>query len=190
MYLLQWADCTKYMPRKRSFYPQVLSGRLRFSSSLELAILLFLDGWVYLSVLIIHMSVRTCKTTPCFQTYSRLWAIQASIISFGMQLKWHQPLMNGHRTGRAWSRGMISNNVVNNIGFARLNSTVLKKISDPAAGPRTPHYEMIFAVCYLLRKHQLVLISRTELLVRPSHTDPFQRQLFYHSYCSGYSYLS
>ena len=86
--------------------------------------------------------------------------------------------------------GMISNNVVNNIGFARLNSTVLKKISDPAAGPRTPHYEMIFAVCYLLRKHQLVLISRTELLVRPSHTDPFQRQLFYHSYCSGYSYLS
>lgn len=49
--------------------------------------------------------------------------------------------------------GMISNNVVNNIGFARLNSTIFKELSDPAAGINTPHYEMIFAVCYLLRRH-------------------------------------
>lgn len=44
--------------------------------------------------------------------------------------------------------GFISNNVVNNIGFARLNSTVLDQFTDPAAGPTTPHFEIIFAVCH------------------------------------------
>ena len=43
--------------------------------------------------------------------------------------------------------GFVGNNVVNNIGFARLNSTVLEQFTDPAAGPTTPHYEIIFAVC-------------------------------------------
>lgn len=43
--------------------------------------------------------------------------------------------------------GFVSNNVVNNIGFARLNSTILSQFPDPAAGPTTPHFEMIFAVC-------------------------------------------
>lgn len=42
--------------------------------------------------------------------------------------------------------GFVSNNVVNNIGFARLNSTILSQFPDPAAGPTTPHFEMIFAV--------------------------------------------
>ena len=44
--------------------------------------------------------------------------------------------------------GFISNNVVNNIGFARLNASVLEQFTDPAAGPTTPHFEIIFAVCF------------------------------------------
>lgn len=43
--------------------------------------------------------------------------------------------------------GFISNNVINNLGFARLNSTVLGEFpEDPAAGPTTPHFEMVFTV--------------------------------------------
>lgn len=44
--------------------------------------------------------------------------------------------------------GFISNNVVNNIGFARLNASILEQFTDPAAGPTTPHFEIIFAVCW------------------------------------------
>lgn len=50
---------------------------------------------------------------------------------------------------RQWATnktGFIANNVVNQLGFARLNSTLLRDFTDPAAGPTTPHYEMIFAV--------------------------------------------
>lgn len=44
--------------------------------------------------------------------------------------------------------GFIANNVINNFGFARLNSTLLGGLTDPSSGSDSPHYEMIFAVCY------------------------------------------
>ncbi|PPQ66925.1 hypothetical protein CVT26_010014 [Gymnopilus dilepis] len=45
--------------------------------------------------------------------------------------------------------GLFANNVVNNFGFARLPSSTLKTLGpDPAAGPKSPHYEMIFSNFY------------------------------------------
>ncbi|KIM42957.1 GMC oxidoreductase [Hebeloma cylindrosporum] len=42
--------------------------------------------------------------------------------------------------------GRLANNVVNNFGFARLprNATIFKKNKDPAPGPKSPHWEVIF----------------------------------------------
>lgn len=48
-----------------------------------------------------------------------------------------------------WERsrtGFVANNVVNTFGFARLSPSLHEGLEDPAAGPMTPHYEMIFAV--------------------------------------------
>ena len=65
-------------------------------------------------------------------------------------------LRNASAVGAAISQwassktGFIANNVINQLGFARLNSTLLQGFTDPAAGPTSPHYEMIFAVCRLL----------------------------------------
>ncbi|KAF5316717.1 hypothetical protein D9619_006567 [Psilocybe cf. subviscida] len=43
--------------------------------------------------------------------------------------------------------GMFANNVANNFGFARVakNATIFKNHPDPAAGPKSPHWELIFA---------------------------------------------
>ncbi|KAF4610054.1 hypothetical protein D9613_010669 [Agrocybe pediades] len=43
--------------------------------------------------------------------------------------------------------GIFSNNVANHYGFARLppSSTIFKTTHDPAAGPTSPHWEMVFA---------------------------------------------
>ncbi|KAF8952491.1 hypothetical protein BDZ97DRAFT_1930760 [Flammula alnicola] len=43
--------------------------------------------------------------------------------------------------------GMFANNVVNNFGFARIpsNATIFKTIKDPAAGPKSPHWELILS---------------------------------------------
>lgn len=47
--------------------------------------------------------------------------------------------------------GPYANSVANTYGFLRLpsNSTIFTNISDPAAGPNSPHYEMIFTVSRL-----------------------------------------
>lgn len=47
--------------------------------------------------------------------------------------------------------GPYANSVANTYGFLRLpsNSTILAGIPDPAAGPNSPHYEMIFTVSRL-----------------------------------------
>ncbi|KJA13938.1 GMC oxidoreductase [Hypholoma sublateritium FD-334 SS-4] len=45
--------------------------------------------------------------------------------------------------------GFISNNVVNNLAFARVKPEVLEKYVDPAAGKLSPHYELIFANYWL-----------------------------------------
>jgi choline dehydrogenase-like flavoprotein len=44
--------------------------------------------------------------------------------------------------------GVFANNVANNFGFLRLpsNATIFKNTTDPAAGPNSPHWEIIFAV--------------------------------------------
>jgi choline dehydrogenase-like flavoprotein len=44
--------------------------------------------------------------------------------------------------------GMLINNVVNNFGFARLpsNASIFSTESDPAAGPGSPHWEIITSV--------------------------------------------
>jgi len=44
--------------------------------------------------------------------------------------------------------GIFANNVVNNFGFARLpsNATVFSSTPDPAAGPGSPHWEIILSV--------------------------------------------
>ncbi|KDR79207.1 hypothetical protein GALMADRAFT_223444 [Galerina marginata CBS 339.88] len=46
--------------------------------------------------------------------------------------------------------GMLANNVVNNFGFARLpsNATIFKTTRDPAAGPKSPHWEIIISNFY------------------------------------------
>ncbi|PPQ71682.1 hypothetical protein CVT26_007649 [Gymnopilus dilepis] len=46
--------------------------------------------------------------------------------------------------------GMFANNVLNNYGFARLpsNSDIFKTTRDPAPGPKSPHWEMIFSNLY------------------------------------------
>ncbi|KAF8188674.1 hypothetical protein BJ912DRAFT_1022454 [Pholiota molesta] len=41
--------------------------------------------------------------------------------------------------------GFISNNVANNFGFSRVRSDLIN-IPDPASGPNTPHFEMIYVV--------------------------------------------
>ncbi|KAF5328368.1 hypothetical protein D9619_013247 [Psilocybe cf. subviscida] len=43
--------------------------------------------------------------------------------------------------------GIFANNVINNFGFARVanNATIFKSHPDPAAGPQSPHWELIFA---------------------------------------------
>ncbi|KAF5317981.1 hypothetical protein D9619_012071 [Psilocybe cf. subviscida] len=43
------------------------------------------------------------------------------------------------------SSGMFANNIANNFGFKRLpsNSTIISTFGDPAAGPNSPHWEMI-----------------------------------------------
>lgn len=50
--------------------------------------------------------------------------------------------------------GFITNNVINNLGFQRIHPTMLEAFTDPSAGPNTPHFEIIFAVCIL------VIVSR------------------------------
>lgn len=44
--------------------------------------------------------------------------------------------------------GRLANNVVNNFGFARLpaNATIFQETKDPAPGPKSPHWEVIFGV--------------------------------------------
>jgi len=44
--------------------------------------------------------------------------------------------------------GIIANSVGNVFGFARLpsNSPILETFGDPASGPKSPHWEMVFAV--------------------------------------------
>jgi len=44
--------------------------------------------------------------------------------------------------------GIIANTVGNIFGFARLpsNSPILETFGDPASGPKSPHWEMLFAV--------------------------------------------
>ena len=44
--------------------------------------------------------------------------------------------------------GIFANNVVNNFGFARLpsNATIFSTTPDPAAGPGSPHWEIILSV--------------------------------------------
>jgi choline dehydrogenase len=47
--------------------------------------------------------------------------------------------------------GIVASNIVNTFGFARLpsNSSIFKTIADPASGPKSPHWEMVFAVSNL-----------------------------------------
>ena len=47
--------------------------------------------------------------------------------------------------------GLIANSVVNTFGFARLpsNSPILETLGDPASGPKSPHWEFLFAVSIL-----------------------------------------
>ena len=44
--------------------------------------------------------------------------------------------------------GIIANTVANTFGFARLpsNSPILETHGDPASGPKSPHWEIVFAV--------------------------------------------
>jgi choline dehydrogenase-like flavoprotein len=44
--------------------------------------------------------------------------------------------------------GLFADNIANNFGFARLpsNATIFKTVRDPAAGPKSPHWELIITV--------------------------------------------
>jgi choline dehydrogenase len=70
--------------------------------------------------------------------------------------------------------GIIANNIANTFGFARLpsNSPIFKTISDPASGPKSPHWEMLFSVSSLdLFRISLwpVLIFQIGFLGQPGH---------------------
>jgi len=45
--------------------------------------------------------------------------------------------------------GVVANGVENTFGFARLpsNLPIFKTVADPASGPKSPHWEIIIAVC-------------------------------------------
>jgi len=47
--------------------------------------------------------------------------------------------------------GIVGNSLANTYGFARLpsNSSIFKTVADPAAGPKSPHWEVVFAVSAL-----------------------------------------
>lgn len=58
-------------------------------------------------------------------------------------------LLNAQITDWATNKtGFLVNNVANNFGFFRVASSnpIFKTTSDPAAGPNSPHWEMIFSV--------------------------------------------
>lgn len=58
--------------------------------------------------------------------------------------------------------GPFANSVANTYGFLRLpsNSSILAGITDPAAGPNSPHFEMIFTVrSLILVKYVICLIA-------------------------------
>ena len=48
--------------------------------------------------------------------------------------------------------GIIANTVANTFGFARLpsKSPILETLGDPASGPKSPHWEVVFAVSSFL----------------------------------------
>jgi len=47
--------------------------------------------------------------------------------------------------------GVIANGIANTLGFARLpnNSSIFKTTADPASGPKSPHWEIVFLVSAL-----------------------------------------
>ena len=59
--------------------------------------------------------------------------------------------------------GIIGSNLVNTFGFARLpsNSSIFNIVADPASGPKSPHWEMVFAVSNL----RLVRVSLCPVLI-------------------------
>ena len=61
--------------------------------------------------------------------------------------------------------GRLVDTPVVSLGFSRLsaNSTLLREYSDPAAGPESPHYELLFTVC---RHYDVVLVSQLMYLGR------------------------
>ncbi|KAF8962180.1 hypothetical protein BDZ97DRAFT_1920652 [Flammula alnicola] len=87
--------------------------------------------------------------------------------------------------------GLISNPVANHFGFARIpaNSSVLNSVSDPAAGPESPHFEFIFTNFWLSPGTSVpaegsfmtavtVLISPTSRgTIKIRSTNPFEQPL-------------
>ena len=59
--------------------------------------------------------------------------------------------------------GIVANTASNTFGFARLPSSlpIFKTVADPASGPKSPHWEIVIAVCAL---HLVIIIVLTELI--------------------------
>ena len=83
--------------------------------------------------------------------------------------------------------GIIANNIANTFGFARLpsHSPIFKTVADPASGPKSPHWEMLFSVSSLHLVRVLlwpVLIFLIGFLGQPGHCSTSYGKLFDYSH--------
>jgi choline dehydrogenase len=84
--------------------------------------------------------------------------------------------------------GLVANSITNTLGFARLpsNSPIFKTIPDPASGPKSPHWEMIFIVSSLYLVRVLlwpVLIFHTGFLDQSRHCPTSYRKFLDFTHC-------
>jgi choline dehydrogenase len=87
----------------------------------------------------------------------------------------------------ATKTGIFANNVVNNFGFARLpsNATIFSTTPDPAAGPGSPHWEIILSVRFNRSFGRECPKTFAELLVQPWDS-PAKHWEFHDSCCGAY----
>lgn len=88
-----------------------------------------------------------------------------NIFSVQGNLSFDNILRNPNATLNQWIQtktGVFANNVANNLGFFRIpsNATIFQNTTDPAPGPNSPHWEIIFGVSPLLMAYFSTVIDR------------------------------
>jgi choline dehydrogenase-like flavoprotein len=89
--------------------------------------------------------------------------------------------------------GPLAGELTNNIGWLRLpgNASIFTTTADPAAGPKSPHYEMLFSVRFA---HsiicQIIPIEDAESVGQSRCTSTCYRKLHEHHNCSDFPHLT